>query len=249
MTNKISVALCDDEPIALDMISAAITSCFSRYGYELLLEKYGNSVVFSKIICEKKYDLVFLDIDMPGINGIDLGVKLKDINDRTAIIFVSNYEGRVFDAFKAQPFGFVRKSTFLKDVESIVKLYAEYANKSAERDFIEYKTHMGTQKIYVDEILYVECEGDVQNFYIKNCTQPVKVRLRMKDLAQTLRDKGILRCHHGYLVNYRYVKRINADTVVLTNGASVLISRNRKKEFMEEYMKLCRNGGHWLSKN
>ena len=238
---EINAAICDDESMALNMVSSALKTCFAQQKVSLKLEKFTSSEVFAKAIPGNQWELVFLDIDIPGLDGIELGKKLKAENQDVVIIYISNCEDRVFDAFAAHPFGFVRKSSFLKDVESVVRLYIkEVAQKEITEESLEVKTQRGITRLKINNIVYIECDKDYQDIHMAGSKENVRIQQRMNVLEENLKKYGFLRVHTGYLVNYRYVVRIENDCVQLQNDIVVPMSRRRKKEIVLEYMRLSR---------
>lgn len=236
----INAAICDDEAMALDMVGGALKACFARYGATLHLDAFSSSAILENCFLEKHYQLVFLDIDMPQIDGIALGIKIKKESEDTTIIYISNCEERVFDSFAARPFGFVRKSSILKDIESVTKSYLASLKDEGKSQNLEIKTAEGLMRLKIDEVVYIECSRDYQFFHLKNVNDPLKSRLRMNILENLLKDSGFLRAHQGFLVNYRYIRRIGNDTIELTTGEKIPMSRRKKQDLVLNFMRLTR---------
>lgn len=238
---KCIAAICDDEEMSLDMVSSSLESCFRQNGVQLTLDRYtSSSELFEAARRGTGYQVVFLDIDMPEMDGIDLGVRLKELMESAAIIYISNCEERVFESFKARPFGFVRKSSFLKDIQSVVKLYVD-SRKGVDTRRLEVKSSTGLTQVPLSDIIYIECNKDYQFFHLKNGEQPLKCRISMTNLERSLGNEGFLRTHQGYIVNYSYIKRIGSESLELTTGVSVPMSRRKKQEVLTQYMRLSRN--------
>ena len=240
---EVRAAICDDEPLALNMVASALKTCFEQQGVRLLLESYTDPQDFSRHIQRHGWQVVFLDIDMPKLDGITLGKQLKEANDQTDIIYISNCEDRVFDAFSAHPFGFVRKSSFLKDAESVARLYIASLQKNRVDKCLEVKSQGGVNRLKIQEISYIECDKDTQLIHLsgRNAADAVGVQLRMKILEEKLTPYGFLRIHTGYLVNYQAIRRFDTDTVQLQSGEVLPVSRRKRQEVFQAYMKLCRS--------
>ncbi len=236
---SITATICDDQESMVNMIAEALRAEFQRHNIFLQIDKYTQPLNFLKRVKEKEYQLVFLDIDMPKMNGIDVGVRLKKLQERASLIFVSNYEGRVFESFQAQPFGFIRKSNFLDDVEKLVKLYLKRMQTEESGAIIDLKVDGKIEKIFVEDILYIESQQDMQAIYLKD-ERSMRARYKMHRFEENLREKGFLRVHHGFLVNYRYITRIGKNEVELINGSLIPVSRNKKVEFLRAFMQLER---------
>ena len=116
----IRIAVVDDEKIILDSISEKVSDIFNEYKVEF--EKYnftdGKSLI--KSYFQKRFDLIFLDIDMPNITGIDIAEKLRSYDDSVEIIFVTNKEKMVYQTLKYAPFRFIRKSEFHIEIDEAI---------------------------------------------------------------------------------------------------------------------------------
>ena len=238
---KCWAAICDDEELSLNMVATALETCFSQYGITLTLDKYLSSQELLQAVQKNKgYQVIFLDIDMPGMDGIELAARLKKEQDGTDVIYISNCEDRVFESLQTRPFGFVRKSSFLQDTQAVVKLYIE-SRKGADNRRLELKTPDGLIQIALSDVVYIECIRDYQFFHLHPSDAPVKCRLSMARLEEMLGAHGFLRVHQGYIVNYVYIKKIGNELIELTSGASIPMSRRKKQEVFAQYLRLSRN--------
>lgn len=233
-------AFCDDSESSLNVISSALETSFLQYGINLKLDKYNSAKELMNNIKTQEYRILFLDIDMPEMDGIKLGMLVKRIRETVTIIYISDCEERVFDSFKAQPFGFIRKSRFFKDIESVVKMYVAMFNKNFTTKTLEIKNYDKIIKIPVSDIIYIECEKDQQNIFLKN-GEVKKIRSRMKNLEEQLKSTFLISTHQAYIVNYNYIVKINSHTIELKNGTIIPISRRKKDEVLMAYMRLSRN--------
>lgn len=234
-------AICDDEPAMLDLLSSSLKSCFGQLGSMLVIDTFTSPADLLKAMKKNPgFQIYFLDIDMPVMNGIDLGVKIKELDKDATIIYISNREDKVFDAFRARPFGFIRKSSFLKDVQSVVKLYIQSFREKDER-LLEIKTPDGITKMPMEQIKYIENIRDYQYFYLDSQDEPVKCRLTMKRLEEVLAKEHFLRVHQGYIVNYHYIRRIGNDEVELIDGTKIPMSRRKKDEVFTQFLRYGRS--------
>ena len=123
----INYAVCDDEEIILDAVFDRVFTIFKRAGMIATGRKYRSSKAFLEDVTRQtghdELNLAFLDIDMPELNGIELGRAIKEKNPKIEIIFVSNRYEKVFDTFDIHPFGFVRKNNFSADIGKTLKAY------------------------------------------------------------------------------------------------------------------------------
>lgn len=237
-----SLAMCDDNSRALTAFSNAMENIFAECGAKAVIDTFSSSKALESRLKAKRYDAVFLDIEMPVIDGITLGKNLRRVKDATHIIYLSGKEERVFETFETHPFGFIRKSNFLKDGTEIVKSFISTSGRKNE--IIEIKTHTNDiVSINPASVVYIENIKDCQNFFFSEKTQPLKLKSTMDRLEDQLSPYGFIRIHQGYIVNYLSILRIDNTVVTLTNGASVPISRRKLRETRIKFMQLTRKDG------
>lgn len=240
---KINIAVCDDDKQALNSISGAIYGVFRANGYTITIDTFPSADELNKVIAKTHYDLVFLDIDMPGTDGINYGKRMRELEYCPEIIYVSNLEDRVFESLSVQPFGFIRKSNFIKDVNDVVNLFISSHNFVKNKKKIILNTHGAEINVYIKDIIYFEGSGVYQQMYLNNNDKPTEINSRMEKLENELTDFGFMRIHKGFLVNYIYISRICTNNVYLDNGKMLPISRRKSNEIKSQYLSYSRKYG------
>ena len=236
----IKIAILDDDKTALLISKGAIEQFFQDKNVPCSIDAFSNSPAFLAMAKEEKYQLVFLDIDVEEINGIDAGKIIKDINPQTDIIYLSQREDLVFDTLFLHPFGFIRKSKLMQDFPSVLELYLETHNQNnGEGSKLVVTSKSGVINIIIDDIMYVEGNKNYQSLYLKD-GNIFEVRLSMGDLEKQLTPKGFIRIHKGYLVNYLFIRKIVKNDVLLTNNKILPLAGKRKEEIMEQYLTVSR---------
>lgn len=236
------LAVCDDEAGILNVISGAIVSAFRTHGISAHVELFRKTKDLEVRMKEKDFELLFLDIDMPGTDGITFARKIRASNSGMDIIFVSSREDKVFDALRTNPGGFVRKSRFLEDISGVIDLWMKNRRKDKGVKLV-IQTREQTLTIPLDTVLYIEGSDKTQLLHASNLSEPVQLRRSMQELEESLLPNGFLRIHKGYLVNYKFVRRLENTEAVLTNGESIPLSRRRVQEIRSRYMELMQGGG------
>ena len=236
----LKIALLDDDKTALLISKGAIESFFQEKNIAISLDAFSSPINFLSMAKEENYRLVFLDIDMPELNGLEVGEQVKEINPQTDIIYLSQREDLVFDTLKLHPFGFIRKSKIIQDFASVLELFVNTSlNANAENKKITISSKTETMSADIDSIMYIEGNRNYQTFYMKDGTN-FDARVLMGDLENKLKDHGFIRMHKGYLVNYLYVRQIGTNEVLLTNNTKLPISSKRKDAIMDEYLAITR---------
>ena len=236
----LKIALLDDDKTALLISKGAIESFFQEKNIAISLDAFSNPLNFLAMAKEENYRLVFLDIDMPELNGLEVGEQVKNINPQTDIIYLSQREDLVFDTLKLHPFGFIRKSKIIQDFASVLELFVNTAlNTNLENKKITFSTKTETVSADIDTIMYIEGNRNYQTFYLKDGSS-FNARVLMGDLESKLNEHGFIRIHKGYLVNYLFIRQIGTNEVSLTNNKTLPMSNKRKDEIMEKYLSITR---------
>lgn len=239
---KLRLAICDDDSVVLSVVSGAIASAFKKKGIQVEVLTFRRAKDLEERMKELEFQLLFLDIDMPEMDGITFAKKVRASNSRTDIIFVSSREDKVFDALRTNPGGFIRKSRFLEDAPEVIETWLKNRPKE-EVPKLVVQGARETVSYSLDSILYIEGEGKIQNIHIASQKDLVQVRRSMQELEEVLAPQGFLRIHKGYLVNYRYIRRLEDTEAVLTNSERIPLSRRRVQEIRNRYLELMRGGG------
>lgn len=250
---QIKFAVCDDDEIVLDAVYQRVLSIFKRCGVEAEGSKYLSPIKLYEAIKDPArksgYNLICLDIDMPKLDGVSLGKTIHANCPDTDIIFVSNREDRVFDTLlNVRPFGFVRKSNFSSDLMSTLRAYI--VSKIDTTHFFVVKTDNNsvTRSLRVVKIVYIESLRDHQFIYMQD-GEKIDIRMTMDELEKELSKYDIVRTHKGYLVNLKYIQRIDAKGITLSDGTVVGLSRSKAQDVKVQYLKYLRKTGATLLDN
>ena len=236
----IKIALLDDDKTALTISKGVIEQFFQEKNVPFSVDAFSSSAIFLSMAKEEKYQLVFLDIDVDEMNGIDAGKVVKEIDPHTDIVYLSQREDLVFDTLFLHPFGFIRKSKILEDFPSVLQLYLDAKLKKGDQGpQLVVTSKNGVINIELNDIVYIEGNKNYQTVALKDGSTH-EVRLSMGDLENQLQDRGFIRIHKGYLVNYVFIRKIVKNDVLLTNNKILPLAGKRKGEIMEKYLAITR---------
>lgn len=242
----ITIAICDDDKMALTVISGAVRSIFENNGIAPQIKLYSSPVKLREELDTVMPQLIMLDIQLPQMDGIAFVKQIRKLGNRADVIFVSSREERVFECFEVSPFGFVRKSNFLKDLLDVLNRYVASRQGQTDSQIIDLPTRSnGRVHIPVAEILYFEGNGMYQLLFLRDGKQEV-VASRMDHLEDALGEHGFMRIHKGFLVNYRYITRLDKSEATLVNGTAVPISRRKSKDIRQQYLQRGKDQGIML---
>ena len=235
---KIKIALCDDDIRALPVIAGAAESAFLAQGIQTEIYRFSSGEALLQAMEHTHFQLLMLDIEMPGMDGIAVGKKLRSNEDNIKIVYVSEAESRVFESFQVQPLGFVRKSNFLNDIASVVELYIKTCNQEQSSDYLELITRSGLLTLKSKNVRYIEGSRNYQLIHLEGKKEPLEVKMTMEKLEQMAEPLGFIRVHKGYLVNYQYIQRISSGEIMLIDGTEIPIGRSKLGEVKAKYLTL-----------
>lgn len=218
----INTAICDDEQDFVKTMSGILKIL---YPDEMNITAYTSPI---KLLNEnKKFDIIFLDIDMPEMNGFELSKYYKD----TVIVFVTSHEALVFTAYNnTDSFGFIRKNKLNDDLKSVMKRFFQFISVQKS---ITVKVNDRFISIKCKDILYIEKQ--INHIIIHTDNGSYTVRKTLAEMES--QNIGFIRTHIGYLVNPDTIHIIEKNRVILKNGMSVPVSRNKYKGVCEEFIK------------
>ncbi len=235
----ISVAVCDDEIILLPQLAAMIRDYFLQAGFTPEVDSYADAAgLLRDVYSRKRHDVYFLDIDIPEHSGIEIAERIAEVYPDAVLCFVSGQEDRILDTFHVRPVAFVRKSCFSEDIVRALSTIKKKLHKPEER-MASYRDELGHIKtLSVDRTIYIEAKEKYQD--VVGLDGSEMVRCAIGELEKILVPYGFVRTHRSYLVNLKFVYRIDASDIVLDSHQRLPLSRHRKKDVQERFLDFCK---------
>ena len=238
-----NIAICDDEKAALELLGSSVRGALRSRSVDAAIEIFSRPRDLLARMQQVSFDLLFLDIEMPGMTGLELAQRLRRDGNLIDIIYISNREDLVFDALRTNPRGFIRKTRLIQDVSGVIDTYLAYKKGGERAKELILQDREQVTRIPLDKLLYIEGSGKNQLAHITGREQPMELHRSMQELEGELAPQGFLRIHKGYLLNYRFIRRIGDNEVTLTNEERLPISRRKYQEIRDAYMELMQNDG------
>ena len=220
-------AIIDDEPIFINLFRKLVSKLSD--GRIISIDEFLSPNDF--LNCDAVYDYIFLDIDMPEMNGIDLALARSDKHEK--IIFVTNRELLVFKAVNlTSPMGFIRKSHLESDLRTIIDGIVRYESK---QKYITVKKGTSVLIIPCSEIIYVE--KHINNLCIHTTNEKIVYRSTLKKFEAELSGFGFVQSHEGFIVNVSYIYSIEATEIIMTDHSRTPLSRSNVKNVKEAFLR------------
>lgn len=214
------IVICDDE-------QAALNGLYDMLSDQLLdgdtLECFSNGLLISDAQNEVPIDVIFLDIEMPGLNGLEIGYELRRVYKGTHIVYVTKHRNFALDAFDIRAFHYLVKPVRPNDIRSVLR--EARVSLSGEGETLQIATKQGTAFEKHNDILYIE--SFLHKLTIHSVTDKYVCNGRLREYELELTEKGFYRIHKSYLINMSHVKRVENREVWLDNSIRIPIGNTR----------------------
>lgn len=200
----------------------------------LKIDSYINGYDFLE--CGKFYDAVFMDIDMPGLNGLEVSYELRKIDRDVPIIFVTNMAQCAIDGYRVKALDFCLKPVTYPDVQIILEEIMDTVSKNVEDKYFVITSNGTAIKINQKDIETIEMDGHnaLFRYYQGGKIKEILFRISMKDILKNIECDSLIPSSSGSIVNLAYVVAYDKVNVMCTlkSGRTISISRSHKKDFM-----------------
>ena len=234
----IQIAVCDDEKAIRERIAGLV----EKQGADCRTELFATG---DELLAVKRhYDMIFLDIQMKGRNGIETARAIRKYDEQAVIVFVTAVREYVFEAFDVGAFHYLLKpigEEKFAEVFAAAKREIEKRPRGREETpplFLKGRKRgiMLKQK----DILYIESRSN--KVVIHTVRDEIEAWRSMQKMEGEL-GSSFYRCHRGYLVNMEHITEYSGDMIEMDNGERIYLAKEKYQEFVKAYMRYLRNGG------
>lgn len=241
---KLRTIIIDDEPDAVKLLQLQLTQHCPQVE---VINTFTNSVKASNEIENLKPDLLFLDIEMPVMNGFELLEKMLHLN--FSIIFITAYNHYAIKAFRFNALDYLVKPIDTTDlIEAVAKAAQKIKPTLTQLSLLQRQmrgeiatkiaipSQNGISFIELNEIVFVEASNNYSKLVMTD-KRVLTVSKTLKDVQEVLEESHFLRVHRQYIINLNHVKQFNRNESILTmdTGEHLPIARNQKEKLIEKY--------------
>ncbi len=208
-----------------------LEDALARYGKERGVECACTHLGSADELLEAPYDadVIFMDIDLPGTNGMDAAAKLRKHDTTTQIVFVTSLAQYAVKGYEVDAVGFIVKPVRFYDMAMCLDKVRRIMQRNAGES-ISLKTQSGIFMFPLSDIEYVETSGHDLVYHFTSGADPIRVRDSMGKLAERLADKPFIRVSQGQLANIMHIVRIQGDSLSMSGGDTLFFSRRCKRD-------------------
>lgn len=231
---QITIALCDDDSDQIKSLRRLIGEWADGKPFAVNIARYESGEQFLFEYQDCPCDLLLLDIEMSGINGMELAKKLRSAGDMLPIIFITGYSDYMADGYDVEALHYLLKPVETDKLFAVLDRYAARRGRSEE---IILTTVEGVCRTVLESIAYIEAFGRKTVVHLRDKT----VLECNMSISEFEKFSGFFHCHRSYIVNLEQVRSITKTAVILETGEEVPLSRRLyndvNKRFIEFYTK------------
>lgn len=234
----LKIGICDDDPTFADDIEKNIEQTIKKHHWNGKIVKFTDGRKLVRSNEKNKFDIIFLDIDMPEKDGFSVA---RDIPEKDSLlVFCTSHNELVYNSFSYQPFWFLCKENYDKHLDEVLTA----ARKKIALRNANYELNING-KIYsldIEQILYIDVLKHRVHIHFKDGGE-IDFRENLSAIEESFRDYSFVKINSGCLVNMSWIKHIYQTEVELKDGQNFSLSRGRKNEVREkfhEYMRIRR---------
>jgi len=231
---KITCVVVDDEPMALNLVEGYV----HKTPFLSLKKKCSSAVEAMEFLKEEPVDLLFLDIQMPDLTGIEFS---KMLPKETRVIFTTAFDQYALEGFKVEALDYLLKpfdyAEFLAAANKAYTWFNLVRGKqesllSEEKEFLFVKSEYKQLRIKLADVLYFEGLKDYIKIWIKDNPKPVLTLMSLKSLQEELPETQFLRVHRSFIVSLKHIEMVERSQIII-NKKRITVAEQYKEKFQE----------------
>lgn len=234
-----NIALVEDDACAAKTVIEYSKKYSALYGTELNVTHFSDAESFLEKYRHSTYAIVFMDIDLPKLNGLEAARRLRFADKSVILIFVTKMAQYAQKGYEVNALDYIVKPVNFADFCLKIKKAVNVA-RSRENNLVLIPSGSGLVRLSADKIIYVEIMGHQLKYQFVD--GELEVRGTLSAAEKNLAGNGFLRCSNCYLVNSRFINSVNGYDLDV-GGYVLKISHPRRRRFIEELMKIYSGGG------
>ena len=231
------IAVCDDERYQLGNMEWLLGNLGKKMNLSMEIDTYeSGEALLDSMRKGMRYDLIYLDIELSGMNGLETAERIREIDWHVPLVYVTYYESYMIDTFCVTPSGFIVKPVDAREFE---KTFKRICMRLMDKDeYYRFQYDKKPYKIPLRDIKYFE--SNLRQIEIVWEGGRCRLYKKMQEIEEELGEYGrhFLRVHRSYLVNYSYVEKLTYYYVMLETGEKLPISRGKRVELEKKLLQL-----------
>lgn len=229
------IAICDDDVFQNTYLEQLIENFFINRGIKFELDIYQNGYSLIDAITKQKliYQILFLDIEMAELNGIDTARKIRKYDKKMLLSYITSYDKYTIESFEVFPFRYLLKPVNEEKIDKLLDLAIEEIN--INNNYLFFKSGSEEHQMIYDKIITISSERGRQIRVENTMGKDILFYGKIKELELKLDLLRFVKVNSGTIVNMNYIDYIADKVIYLTNGNRIILSRGQSKMFKECY--------------
>lgn len=216
----ISILICDDLPEERANLLHMLQKYKTERGVSMRLETAADGTELLSLWRPKRWDLIFLDIYMPYLNGVDAARRLREVDRQCEIVFATTSREHGMEGHELHAMDYLTKPFLQRDVDEVMDWFLrKHADQFNE---LTLRTELGSISLRAQDVLYIESRGRTCILHLRG--REINVQSSMNDLTGGLNDAAFFHCHKSFMVNLAHTVAIEKRAFRMDDGSSVPIS-------------------------
>lgn len=226
------IAVCEDEKEELEKTYQLIMDAAQKIIGNFSVKTYGCAEDLLENISANPPDIVFSDIYMQDISGIDAAKELKKLPKQIEVVFLTSSEDHILESYEIDAAHYLLKPVVKSKIEDALKRCLK--RLGIEETFLEFKVGKKNIRLIEQQINYLESMGNTTFIYSRK--EEIKIYQTLKEIEQQLRPDIFLKIQRGIIVNMKFIKHFKSDECVLKNEQIIKLSRKEKNLIRQKYV-------------
>ena len=231
MADILNIAICDDDKTIQEILRNKIVAYSIAHNLDCGISVFSDGKEMRENL-PPETNLLFLDVEMPGEDGMKAARLLREKNEQVMIVFLSGYNQYVFESFKVNAFRYLLKP--LRDQEFNDTMDAIVQKLFSKKEKLVFQFERETYALDYGSIIYIEVISG--KIWIYTSGQTYRWSGSIGELEDKLSGQGFFRVHRSYLINMRRIRRYTSKEITMDNGDQIPLSKYRYGKFREEYI-------------
>ncbi len=236
----IKIAVCDDDISFTGITQTYLEQISSDYRTELEISVFlSGSALTREYQAGNNFDLIFLDIEMNGMDGIETAKHIREQDYHALIVYISSHDEYLRQLFEAEPFRFLKKPVAYEDLLTVF-FQAQKRITAMQNDYFCFRSGKNLMKVFCKDILYFESSG--RKVVLHTTQRAYEFYDKLNNIEESLKDFRFVRIHKAYLVNIDNVESFQYERLALTDGTILSISEKNRPRLRNEFWHYFRKG-------
>ena len=229
----VNIVICENDKNDQEFVKDKVVEILDDLDieYEIKVYNSGDDLLEGY---DKYTDIILLDIQMDGLDGMETARKIREFDDNVEIIFITSFVEYALEGYEVNAYRYLLKP--VKDENLMTSLINCLNDRNFVKRSIVIKEGDTRIKISLKDIMYIEVQGN--DITVHTLKDTYRTKGTMSNFETEINSDMFVRCHKSYLVNLEYIKSIKRYTSILVNDEEVTVSRNKYKEIKDRFFEM-----------